>query len=98
MKLFLGKKLVTKAISTVLDISSFEDILNISKDIASLEEIVVEYASAYYNENKSKVNEFLNNISEDDIQKAHDLLRKVLSYHPTWDADLNITIKFDEEV
>lgn len=98
MKLFLGKKLVTKAISTVLDITSFEDILKIAKDTAALEEVVIEYVATYYNSNKQKVNEFLNNISEDDIEKAHNLLRKALSYRPTWDDELNITINFDEEV
>ena len=98
MKLFLGKKLVTNVISKVLDIASFEDILAIAKETASVEEALVECAAAYYNSNKEKINEFLNNISEDDIQKAHDLVRKALSYHPTWDAELNVTINFDEEV
>lgn len=97
MKLFLGKKLVTKAISTVLDISSFEEILKIAKDTAAMEEAVIELAVNYYNSNKAKVNELLNSISEEDIEKAHNLVKKALSYRPEWDSELNISIKFDEE-
>lgn len=97
MKLFLGKKLVTKAISTVLDISSFEEILKIAKDTAAMEEAVIELAVNYYNSNKAKVNELLNSISEEDIEKVNNLINKALSYRPEWDSELNITIKFDEE-
>lgn len=98
MKLFLGKKLVTNTIKTFLDISSFEEVLKISKEVASVEEAVIEYAIAYYNNNLTKVNAFLNNIPEDDIQKAHNLVKKVLSYRPEWDSELNLTVTFDEEV
>ena len=97
MKLFLGKKLVTKAISTVLDISSFEEILKIAKDTAAMEEAVIEVVVNYYNSNKAKVEQQLLAISENDIQKAHDLLMKALSYTPQWDKELNLTIKFEEE-
>lgn len=97
MKLFLGKKLVNNAISKVLDISSIEDILKIAKNTAALEEAVVELAFNYYKENKQKIDEFLNNISEEDIQKGHDLINKALCYRPEWDSELNITVRFDEE-
>jgi hypothetical protein len=50
----------------------------------------------YYNKNIKQVTKALNNISEQDIQKAHDLLMKALSYTPVWDSELNVTIKFEE--
>lgn len=97
MKILLGKKLVSKVISKVMDVASFEDILEISKEVANVEEALFELAFSYYESNKQQVINKLCNISEDDMQKAHDLLVKVLSYTPKWDSELNLTITFEKE-
>lgn len=96
MKLQIGKAIINKIATKLNNMSTVEDMLAIAKETASVEEVIVELAINYYNKNVKQVTEFLNNIPEQDIQKAHDMLTKVLSYTPIWDSELNLTIKFEE--
>lgn len=97
MKLLLGKALINKVANKLNSMVNIEDVLEIAKQAQVIEETVIEIAVNYYSKNKDKVEQQLLNISENDIQKAHDLLMKVLSYTPQWDKDLNLTINFEEQ-
>ena len=98
MKLHIGKQLIKKVADKVMSIHSMEDIINFAKNVQNIEEVVVEMAFSYYNKNKKTIENKLNNISEDDLQKAHDILTKtLLAYTPKWDAELNLTIIFEKE-
>lgn len=97
MKLLLGKALINKVANKLNSMVNIEDVLEIAKQAQVIEETVIEIAVNYYSKNKDKVEQQLLNISENDIQKAHDLLMKVLSYTSQWDKDLNLTIKFEEQ-
>ena len=96
MKLQIGKAIINKIAKKINSMSTVEDMLAIAKETANAEELIIDMAFDYYNKNIKQVNNALNNISEQDIQKAHDLLMKALSYTPVWDSELNVTIKFEE--
>ena len=89
MKLQIGKAIINKIAKKINSMSTVEDMLAIAKETANVEELIVDMAFNYYNKNIKQVTKALNNISEQDIQKAHDNIMKVEHIIEEFQSTLN---------
>ena len=83
----LLNKFANKIVKQLTKLDNVEDVQRISTLVAIIEEKLVTVGENVVKANLEQITKVAESFTEEDMQKAHDKLMKLLSYTPVWSVD-----------